>query len=236
MARNGYFGVRNSHFALVIDEDKLTYENPVHVAGTVEISMEPTVESSTSHADNDVWLEQQQDDGGSGTMSFYDTESTPALRNLIDDLVGYTIAKDGRTILSANKNPKPFAFFCEQPGHVLGRRRCLLMCQLAKPSQTLTSTQGTPDITQLDYPFTWKPVVPPGGTSDDRTSGYDSFTGLPDYDTFFDGVNLDNLIVSADKPNEEEPGGDGQKEPDTGGEDQGAESNGGESTPEIGGE
>lgn len=201
MARNGFFGVKNSHFALVTDEEKLTYEKPVHVAGTVEIGMEPSVESSTSYADNEPWIEKQQDDGGSGTMSFYDTESTPELRQLIADLVGYTIAADGRTILSANKKPKPFAFMCEQPGHILGRRRCLLMCQLSKPSQTLASLQGTPDITKLDYPFTWKPVTPPGGTDDDRTSGYDSFTGLADYDTFFDAVNIDGLLVSGkDKP------------------------------------
>ena len=142
MPRNGFFGVKNSHFALVTDEDKLTYENPVHVAGTVEISMEPSVETATSYADNEPWIEKQQDDGGSGTMSFYDTESTPELRQLIADLVGYTIAADGRTILSANKKPKPFAFMCEQPGHVTGRRRCLLMCQLSKPSQTMSSLQG----------------------------------------------------------------------------------------------
>ena len=208
MARNCFFGVCNSHFAPVIDEDKLTYEKPVHVAGTVEISMEPSVESSTSYADNEPWIEKQQDDGGSGTMSFYDTESTPELRKLIADLVGYTIAEDGRTILSANKNPKPFAFMCEQPGHVLGRRRCLLMCQMSKPSQTLTTTQGSPDITQLDYPFTWKPVTPPGGTSDDRTSGYDSFSDLADYDNFFEAVNLDKLTVSKPSAPEEAAGED----------------------------
>lgn len=197
MPRNGFFGVKNSHFAPVTDEDKLTYEKPVHVAGTVEISMEPSVETATSYADNEPWIEKQQDDGGSGTMSFYDTESTEELRNLIADLVGYTIAADGRTILSANKKPKPFAFMCEQPGHILGRRRCLLMCQLSKPSQTMTSLQGTPDITQLDYPFTWKPVTPPGGTDEDRTSGYDSFTGQSDYDTFFDAVKIDGLTAAA---------------------------------------
>lgn len=195
MARNGFFGVRNSHFAICTDEDKLTYETPVHMPGTVEISMEPSVETGTSHADNEVWLEEQQDNGGSGTMSFYDTEGTPENRQLIADLVGYTLAADGRTILSANRKPKKFAFMCEQPGHVLGRRRCLLMCQLSKPSQTMTTNSDTPEITQLDYPFTWKPVTLPGGTPDhDRTSGYDSFTGLDDYATFFDAVNLDGLL------------------------------------------
>lgn len=47
MARNGFFGVKNSHFAICTDEDALTYEDPVHVAGTVAISMEPTVETAT---------------------------------------------------------------------------------------------------------------------------------------------------------------------------------------------
>lgn len=212
MARNGFFGVRNSHFAICTDEDKFTYEKPVHMAGTVEISMEPSVETGTSHADNEVWLEEQQDNGGSGTMSFYDTEGTPENRQLIADLVGYTIAEDGRTILSANKKPKKFAFMCEQPGHVLGRRRCLLMCQLSKPSQTLTTNSDTPEITQLDYPFTWKPIVPPGGNADDRTSGYDSFTGLADYDTFFNAVNLDGLLEkkpgTGDDPAQSEDGGE----------------------------
>ena len=138
MARNGFFGVKNSHFAICTDEDALTYEDPVHVAGTVAISMEPTVETATSYADNEPWLDKQQDNGGSGTMSFYDTESTAELRQLIADLVGYEIAQDGRTILSADRTPKKFAFMCEQPGHVLGRRRCLLMCQLSKPTQELT--------------------------------------------------------------------------------------------------
>ena len=82
MARNGFFGVKNSHFAICTDEDALTYEDPVHVAGTVAISMEPTVETATSYADNEPWLDKQQDNGGSGTMSFYDTESTAELRQL----------------------------------------------------------------------------------------------------------------------------------------------------------
>ena len=196
--RNGYFGVRNSHVAICNDEEKLTYEKPVHIAGTVEISMEPSVESGTSHADNDVWLDEQQDNGGSGTMSFYDTESTPELRQLIADLVGYEITKDGRTNMKANKKPKPFAFMCEQPGHVSGRRRCLLMCQLSKPSLDMKTTEDSPEITQLDYPFKWKPIVPPGGTADDRTSGYDSFTGVTGYDTFFDAVNIEGLLAKAD--------------------------------------
>ena len=189
MARNGFFGVKNSHIAPITDESQLTYETPIHIAGTVAISLENAVETATSYADNEPWLDKQQDNGGSGIMSFYDTESTAELRQLIADLVGWEIAQDGRTILSADRTPKKFAFMCEQPGHILGRRRCLLMCQLSKPNMELNTLQDTPEITQLDYPFTWRPVTIPG--TDIRTNGYDSFTGLADYNDFFNEVNTD---------------------------------------------
>lgn len=186
MPRNGFFGVKNAHFALMTDEDALTYDKPVPVAGTVEIKMEPSVEAGTSHADNEVWLTKQQDNGGSGTMSFYDVESTQELRALIAKITGYQIAEDGRMILSADITPTPFAFMCEQPGHVMGKRRCLYKCQLSKPSTDAKTIEDKPEITQLDFDFTWHVVKLPSGS---RASGYDSYTGLADYEKFFDSVD-----------------------------------------------
>lgn len=198
MPKNGFFGVKNSHFAFCTDEDTLTYETPQHVAGTVGISMEPSVESATSYADNEPWIDKQQDNGGSGTMSFYDVESTPALRKLIARATGYSVTKDGRMNLKANKKPEKFAFMCEQPGHVVGRRRCLLMCEMGKPTTEANTNQDSPEITQLDFPFTWRPVTPPGGTDEDRTSGYDSYSDLASYATFFDEVDIEGLLEDAE--------------------------------------
>lgn len=90
MPRNGFFGVKNSHIAIFKDEDEFTYETPVKVPGTVEIKMEPSVETNTSYADNEPWIDKTQDNGGSGTISFYDTESTTELRKLFADLLGST--------------------------------------------------------------------------------------------------------------------------------------------------
>ena len=193
MVRNGFFGVKNAHFAILKDEDALTYDAPVHVPGTVSISMEPTIGESTSYADNETWLQEQQDNGGSGVMSFYDTESDEKVRKLIAELAGFGIAADGRIILSANKNPKPFAFMAEQPGHVLGRRRCLYYCQMKKPKNEWKTNEDTPQITQLDYDFTWRPITLP--ESNIRTSGYDSFSGIAGYDDFFKRV--DTAITEA---------------------------------------
>lgn len=186
MARNGFFGVKNAHFAPMTNEDALTYDTPVPVAGTVEIKMEPSVEAGTSYADNEPWIDKQQDNGGSGTMSFYDVESTPELRKLIAKLTGYQIAADGRMILSSDITPMPFAFMCEQPGHVMGKRRCLYKCQLSKPSTDAKTIENKPDITQLDFDFTWRVVRLPDGN---RASGYDSYTGIAGYDAFFAAID-----------------------------------------------
>lgn len=194
MPKNGYFGVKNSHFAICTDEGRLTYDKPVHVPGTVSISMEPSVESATSYADNEPWLDKTQDNGGSGTMSFFDVESTPELRRLLADLTGYMVIKDGRMSLTANKKPKKFAFMCEQPGHVMGKRRCLLMCEMSKPKNEANTNQDSPEITALEFPFKWRPVSLHTGDEDTkRTSGYDSYSGLSDYATFFDAVKIDGL-------------------------------------------
>lgn len=186
MPRNGFFGVKNSHIAILKDEDAFTYETPVKVPGTVEIKMEPSVETNTSYADNEPWIDKTQDNGGSGTISFYDTESTTELRKLFADLVGFDIDEKGRVLGTSGKTPKKFAFMCEQPGHVIGKRRCFLACQIKAPSMDSKTIEDKPDITQLDYDLTWRPVTLPTGW---RGSFYDSYSDLEDYAKFFDEVD-----------------------------------------------
>lgn len=186
MLRNGFFGVKNSHIAVLKDEDAFTYDTPVKVPGTVEIKMEPSVETSTSYGDNDPWIDKNQDNGGSGTISFYDTESTPEMRKLFADIVGFDIDAKGRVLGTSGKKPKKFAFMCEQPGHVISKRRCFLVCQIKAPSMDAKTLEEKPDITQLDYDVTWRPVTLSTGW---RGSFYDSYSDLEDYGKFFDEVD-----------------------------------------------
>jgi phi13 family phage major tail protein len=188
MPRNGYFGVKNAHIAVLENEESFTYAIPTHVAGTVEIKMEPSVETATSFGDNETWLDKTQDNGGSGTISFYDTESTAEMRKLFADLVGFDIDAKGRVLGTSGKTPKKFAFMCEQPGHIMGKRRCWLCCQIKAPSMDAKTLEDKPDITQLDYDITWRPVTLPTGW---RGCSYDSFSDLDDYETFFDKVDIE---------------------------------------------
>lgn len=187
MARNGFFGVKNAHLARLTNEDTFEYEKPIHIPGTVEIKIAPSIEQSTSHGDNDTWLEKYQDNSGSITWSIYDIESTPELRALLADIIGFDIDAKGRLLATSGKTPKPFAFMCEQPGHVVGKRRCIYRCMCKPASVDAKTLEEKPDITQLDYEITFRPVTLPTGW---RGSYIDTYGDIEGYDKFFEEVDI----------------------------------------------
>lgn len=186
MARNGFFGVKNVHVARFTDEDTFEYEKPVHIPGVVEFKMEPSIEQATSYGDNEPWLDKYQDNGGSITWSLYDIESTPELRELLADINGFDIDAKGRVLATSGKTPKPFAFMCEQPGHAVGKRRCIYKCTSKPASVDAKTLEDKPDITQIDYELTFRPVTLPTGW---RGCYLDTYSDLADYDKFFEQVD-----------------------------------------------
>ena len=186
MARNGFFGVKNAHVARFTDEDTFEYEKPIHIPGTVEIKIEPSIEQATSYGDNETLLDKYQDNGGSITWSLYDIESTPELRELLADINGFDIDAKGRVLATSGKTPKPFAFMCEQPGHAVGKRRCIYKCTSKPASVDAKTIEDKPDITQLDYELTFRPVTLPTGW---RGCYIDTYSDLADYDKFFEQVD-----------------------------------------------
>lgn len=186
MARNGFFGVKNAHIARFTDEDTFKYEKPVHIPGTVEIKVDPSIEQATSYGDNEPWLDKYQDNGGSVTWSLYDIESTPELRELMADINGFDIDQKGRVLATSGKPPKPFALLFEQPGHAVGRRRCIYKCTSKPVSIDAKTLEEKPDITQLDYALTFRPVKLPSGW---RGSYIDTYGDIEGYDKFFEEVD-----------------------------------------------
>lgn len=186
MPRNGFFGVKNAHFALCTDVDAFKFLKPYHVPGAVEVKATPSLSNGKSYADDDIWIDDTKDNGGSGTLSLRDTESTPELRKMFALMAGLDIDAKGRVLGSSNKEPMPFAFMCQQSGKTVSKRRCYLMCKISKPSMDAKTLEDKPDIIQLDYDFEWKPVTLASGW---RGCHYDSFSDLEDYDKFFEKVD-----------------------------------------------
>ena len=188
--RQGFFGVKNCHIALLTAESPLTYAEPVAVPGTVEISADAEVSSEAAYADDMVWIDGTTNNGFSGTLSLRDTVSTPTLRELFAKLSGYAIDANGRILGLTQRAPQTFALMCEKTGTNVNQRRCWYYCQLTPPSFDAATKEDNAEITQLDYEFTARPVTLPSG---EVASHYDDFTGSETFDDFFEAV--DTAIV-----------------------------------------
>lgn len=183
--KQGFFGVKNTHIAIMTDEDALTYATPIHIPGTVSISADKEINTDTSYADNEVWIDSQVDNGFTGSITFFDTVSTVELRELFAELTGYEVDSHGRVIGVTNKAPKPFALMCERPGSRVGQRRCWMKCQLTKPNMEAETQEDSPEIAELEYEFTARPVTLENGV---QLAHYDDYSDTDTYSAFFNAV------------------------------------------------
>lgn len=188
MPRNGFFGVKNLHLALCVDVAALTFLKPYHIPGTVEIKATPSVQNTKAYGDDEVWIDDNHDNGGNGTMSVRDMESTPELRKMLALISGYDIDEAGHILGTSDKDPMPFALMCQQSGKTVGKRRCYLMCKASRPSMDAKTLEDKLDITQLDIDFEWKPVTLSSGW---RGCHYDGYSDNDDWDKFFEKVKVD---------------------------------------------
>lgn len=191
--RQGFFGIKNTHIALITNEEELTFDTPVSIPGTVNLSVDAEIGTSASYADNEVWIDGQQDNGFTGTITFFDTWSTSELRALFAKLTGRAIDTKGREMGIADRDPQPFALMCEQPGSVAGKRICYYHCQLTKPSMEAATNEDSPEIQELSYDFTIRPVTITNGEGASantvRTTYYADYEGSTTYSTFFNAVD-----------------------------------------------
>ena len=186
MSRDQFIGVKNFHLAEITDEDNLTYATPVAIPGLVQMQASRTTSSEPSYADDDVWLEDESDTGGEGTISIRDILSSSTIRELIADLSGYLVTSEGDILALSDGQRKPCAIMCERSatsGH--GQRKLWYYCKLGKPEFDAATKEDTPQAGQLDIPFTYRPVkLAEGVTATTR----DSFYGNSSYATFFNAV------------------------------------------------
>ena len=185
MARNAFFGVKNAPIALLTNPDAVTYDKPVKIPGIVTVSIEPETGTSGCFADDEPWVETSKKHRGSGTLSFRDIDSDPEIRKLFADILGNELDANGRTLFTG-KDPKPFAFLCEQNGSAAGTRICLMRCLAQLPKEELKTTENEePDYVQFDIPVEWRSVTLADGT---RLSRYKDYPNTDSYKTFFDDV------------------------------------------------
>lgn len=191
--RQGWWGAKDLRIAEMTDEDSLEYATPVKIPGLTEFNNSVSTNDWKVYADDDTWLNGNKDSGGSGTMSFRDVEMNVEIRKLIARLAGYIVDSHGRVIGTSDKPQIPFAVMFERTGYAGSKRKCYYKVKLGKPSEDAKTLEETPDITTMDFPYTYVPVTLPSGL---RVSFYNDYPETDTYEKFYDKV--DTTIAEAD--------------------------------------
>ena len=186
MPRDAFIGVKNFHIAEMTAESTLTYATPVAIPGLVQMQASRSVESGPSYADDEVWINDETDNGGEGTISIRDILSSGTIRELIAKLSGYLITSEGDILALSNPTKVPCAIMCERSAHGgHGQRKLWYKCWLGKPDFDASTKEGSPNVGQLDIPFTYEPVQLAEGVI---VTTRDSFYGNSTYADFFEAV------------------------------------------------
>ncbi|MBQ9005782.1 MAG: hypothetical protein IJ092_05350 [Atopobiaceae bacterium] len=186
MARDQFIGVKNFHLAELTDEENLTYGTPVAIAGLVQMQASRATNNEPSYADDEVWIEEESDTGGEGTISIRDILSNQDARELIARLSGYLVTAEGDLLAIVGASRNPCAILCERSAHSgHGQRKLWYCCTLGKPEFDASTKEETPTAGQLDIPFTYRPIKLAEGIS---ATTRDSFYGNSTYAGFFDAV------------------------------------------------
>ena len=186
MARDQFIGVKNFHIAELTDEDSLTYASPVAVPGLVQMQASRTTNNEPSYADDEVWIEEESDTGGEGTISIRDILTSAAVRELIARLSGYLVTTEGDLLAISDATRNPCALMCERSAHGgHGQRKLWYCCKLGKPEFDASTKEDTASAGQLDIPFTYRPIKLAEGVS---ATTRDSFYGNSTYADFFSAV------------------------------------------------
>jgi phi13 family phage major tail protein len=139
------FGLKSAHYSVITVgvDGTHTYAAPVALPGMVEISMEPSGETTSFYADDTLYHT---------TVSNQGYETTVTIANITEDfrtdVLGETMEATDNVLTEKNTaNPKLIAFMFEFDGDQQAVRHCLYNCTITRPSITSSTKTETAEPT-----------------------------------------------------------------------------------------
>ncbi len=141
------FGLKNAHYATytVGADGTITYDAPIPLPGSVELTLEPRGDMVEFYADNMLYYSAPNNQGYDGTLSIAKITDQFAIDVLgeEEDDADFVITE------KTNAKGKPFAFLFEFDGDVKATRHVLYNCTANRPtlsgSTTTDSVEPTPN-------------------------------------------------------------------------------------------
>lgn len=151
MANKVVFGVSNLHIGLynVASDGTVTLGTPMHVPGTVNISLEPESDENTFYADNIAYYSSYSDNGLSGEIenAFFSDEFKTTFMNYVQ------LADGGIGQVKGVQN-KPVYIMFESDGDAEKRRGILYNCSLGQINREYATVEDSVEPQTATLPFT----------------------------------------------------------------------------------
>ena len=176
------FGVKNVHFALLIEgpNDSISFGTPVAFPGAVSLSVEPVGETNNFRADNTNYYVSVSNNGYEGT---YEVAEIPI--EFRTQVLGDVLSSDGILTESNTVKPKRFALMYEFDGDIKANRHVLYNCTATRPTDNSETTGES--IEPVTSELTFTATALPNGVVKRRTT---SETSDAIYDEWYDAVYL----------------------------------------------
>lgn len=197
------FGLKNAYYALgtIANDGTATYGTPVHIPGSVSISLSPEGELSPFYADNVVYW---QGGGNSGYSGNYECAKIPD--QFWVDVFNSIRDNNGVLIENADSEPNMIALLFQMEGDKKARRHVLYNVTPTRPEASAsTHTDNKEPITD-SMPITCKTIY--NEALDINTPKASVEQGDPAYATWFDAVYQTTATAAPAAPTEQtqEPG------------------------------
>lgn len=176
------YGLKNVHYAVVTEVNGIvSYGTPVQVPGAVNLVQNPAGENVTFYADDQVYYEENTNNGYDGTL-----EMALIPDEFRVDVLGDEIDLNGALIENANAKPKKFALMFEFDGDANKTRHVNYSVLPTRPNVEGSTKTNTKEPKTETMDISVRPAI---DTGDVKAKMKPTDAG---YDTFFSAVYLKN--------------------------------------------
>lgn len=184
------YGLSNVHYAVLKDEEKLTYDTPKPIKGGVNLSLSAEGDKSTFYADNIAYYVTQVNNGFSG-----DLEIALIPDEFLTDVLGYKKSDStGMLVEVANALPKKIALLFQFEEDTSSRRVALYNVTVGRPAVNHATKTENIDPQTDTIPITVTPVTLQDGNT--VVTKATAKVGDAAYNDFYTKVTLPGDIKS----------------------------------------
>lgn len=149
------FGLSNVHYAVLTEGTTNAWTTPVHVAGAVNLSIDPNVATSDFYADNISYFRTYANNGYDCTL-----ELARIPDQMLADIWGIEADTTGVIREKSDVEPKPFALMFEVKGDKDKELNLLYRClPSGKPTEGSQTTEESAEPVTQSFDFSALPLV-----------------------------------------------------------------------------